>query len=130
VSDDEFLAAFEAATISNADFNHRNHLRLAYICISRHGLDAGAARAGSAIRHFAGVNGAAHKYNQTLTIFWMHLVGHAIEVTAATTFEALLNRAPHLLDKTLVARHYSHDALWADGARRDVVPADLVPLPA
>ena len=38
--DDEFLRAFFGLTLANSEFHHRDHLRLAWLAVRRHGPDA------------------------------------------------------------------------------------------
>ena len=39
--DDEFLRAFFGLTLANSEFRHRDHLRLAWLAVRRHGAERG-----------------------------------------------------------------------------------------
>ena len=79
MNDDEFLAAFESGAIANADFRHREHLRMAWLYVRRDGPAIGAFRIREGIRRFATVHGVSHLYHETLTVFWTRLMAHAAE---------------------------------------------------
>jgi hypothetical protein len=54
------------------------------------------------IQKFAVANGAPKRYHDTMTRFWVRLVGHAMEnAPDAGSIDALLAMFPVLLDKTL-----------------------------
>jgi hypothetical protein len=44
-------------------------------------------------------------------------------------FDELLERVPHLLDKSLPFRHWSRERIFASDARAGWVDPDLLPLP-
>lgn len=125
LSDEEFLEQFEAGTLPA--FSHRDHVRMAWLMLRRHG--AGAADAiRDGIRHFAQVKGATGLYHETLTQFWIEAC-RAAGPQAGESFDAFVARAPHLLDKDLWARHWTRERLFADDARATWVDPDLAPLP-
>ncbi len=70
-ADEQFLAAFEAGQITNQDFHHRDHLRLAWIQIRRLGLERAADAVVWSIRQFAARHGHADRYHETMTRFWV-----------------------------------------------------------
>src|SRR3981081_975720 len=125
-ADEQFLAAFEAGKIANRDFHHRDHLLLAWIQIRRLGVDrAGQAVAGG-IRKFAAHHGHADRYHETLTRFWVRVVGLGINRHPTLAFNELLAPEPHLLDKSLPYRHWSRERMGGDEARRRWVDPDLL----
>jgi N-formylglutamate deformylase len=128
--DETFAAAFSAGQIPNWGFHHRDHLRLAWVHIQGLGLDRAISLVTESIRHFAEHHGAADRYNETLTRFWLRAVGIAVSLHPGLPFEDLLVAEPHLLDKTLVFRHWSRERLATDEARARWVEPDLRPMPA
>jgi hypothetical protein len=129
LSDDEFVAAFEACTLPPALFNHPDHIRLAWIFARRHPLDIATARIGNAIRRFATHNGATTKYHETITHGWMRLVANATNGDPDADFEAFAAQHPELFDKACLATYYSTAVLASDAARARWVEPDLSPLP-
>ncbi|MBI1284979.1 MAG: hypothetical protein GC183_11645 [Thiobacillus sp.] len=126
VNDDEFLKQFEAGQISG--FSHRDHVRMAWIYLRANGFEDGSAKVRAGLRHLTEVYGAPGKYHETISLFWAHLVDYAIRLTPEIdTFEAFITRHDHLLDDSLLKRHYSPTLLKES---RDVWQApDLAPLP-
>ena len=91
-ADEQFLAAFEAGKIANRDFHHRDHLRLAWIQIRRLGVDRAAQAVAGAIRQFASGHGHADRYHETLTRFWVRVVGMGITRHPTLAFDDLVAR--------------------------------------
>ncbi len=82
------------------------------------------------IRQFAVANGASGRYHETLTRFWVRLVGHAMEnATDAGNIDELLARFPFLVDKSLPYRHRRGETFNSDQARAGWVEPDLLPVP-
>ena len=128
--DAEFLARFETGAIANADFRHRDHLRMAWLYVRRDGRVGGTARIRAGLRHFAAVHGVAHAYHETLTGFWARLMAHVVEVFPDDArFEDALARYAGFEDRRLAYRHWSSELLDGSRARREWVEPDLLPLP-
>ncbi len=125
MTDHEFLHAFDNGRLSPSEFHHRDHLRLAWLQVSRLGLEAGSAAVAGGIRRFAEAHGQHRLYHETLTRFWVRIVAHASQ----PTFGATLARHPMLLRKDLPLAHWSRDTLYGDAARSAWVQPDLMPLP-
>jgi len=120
LTDAEFARTFERGDIPNRDFHHREHLRLAWAYLAEcPSLDAAIVRIVTAIRRFAAAAGAAEKYHETLTIFWMkHLELIRARLDAGADFDEVLRANPRLLDKDLPLAFYSRERLFSDEARR------------
>ncbi len=153
LSDGEFLAAFETATL--ADFHHSDHIRAAWIYLRRLPFPQASERIVESLRHFAAVKGAHQKYHETITQAWMLLVAGALEHDsqaagertlsseagpdtlsvdsptghAANSFAAFAAAHPELLDARALDRFYSSQLLASPAARTGFVPPDLTPLP-
>jgi hypothetical protein len=153
--DDEFLAAFESATLT--DFHHVDHIRAAWIYLRRLPFSDASQRMAESVRHFAAKKGAHQKYHETITQAWMLLVVDALErdrqseagekVTAdgsrpdvttraarasdlAPGFDAFAAAHPNLLDVRALDRFYSSPLLASPAARTGFVAPDLSPLPS
>ncbi|MFD7592303.1 hypothetical protein ACFV6D_04640 [Kitasatospora sp. NPDC059812] len=108
-------------------FGHRQHVRLSWLAVRRHGSATALDLVGDGIRRTAAKAGAPQKFHVTMTRAWMELVAHHAD--AATDFEDFAARHPELLDKDLLARHYRPETLTSDQARTTWVEPDLVPFP-
>jgi hypothetical protein len=130
LADQQFLAAFEAGQIANQNFHHRDHLRLAWIQIRRLGLERASDAVAGAIRQFAARHGHADRYHETMTRFWLRVVGLGINRHPTLPFDDLLAAEPHLLDKNLPYRHWSRERMGSDEARRQWMEPDIRLMPA
>jgi hypothetical protein len=128
--DDEFLLAFFNAELANSEFHHSDHLRVAWLSVRRHGLMEAETRVTEGIRRFAAVHGHAARYHDTMTRFWVRLVGHAVSNRPEIDdFDTFLSAYPMLLDPGLPFRHWRREAMFTPEARAAWREPDLVPLP-
>jgi hypothetical protein len=131
--DDSLWSAFEARTLTQAEWTHESHLRTAFLFAQRFGLDEAHLRMRAGIirlneRHGL-VETSARGYFETLTRVWLILVSDARLRTGALSSRELLERCPALLDRTLPLRHYSKALLATARARSIFIDPDLAPLP-
>jgi hypothetical protein len=109
-------------------FRHRHHIHLAFIATRRYGTAQAADQVSSWIRHLTAH--APQKFNATVTRAWTEIVAHHVAADPSVTdFGAFASRHPELLDKRLLARHYTAAALASPQARRGWVEPDLAPFP-
>lgn len=117
------------ASLPGGEFHHRDHLRLAWLAVRK--TDQPVEVVGRAIRRYARAHGAAAKYHETITAFWVRLVAHAVsERPDLDDFDSFLDAFPLLLDKRLASHHWSDHVLWSDEARATWAEPDLLPLPS
>ncbi len=128
--DEEFLAAVEQARWPGERFGHREHVRLAWLYLRRHGPEAGYERIRGTIQHYATALGAAGKYHETVTRAWSAHVYRALrETPELEPFSAFQQAHPGLRDGKLLERHYLKETLNGETARREWVAPDVSPLP-
>ncbi len=133
VSDLAFRAAFDAGGIAPSAFDHRAHVRLAYVHLVEHGI-AGAPQAMRAsLQGFLATHGiAASKYHETLTRAWTLAVAHFMTRCGSEAFEAFEAFEAHgtpLFDSRVMLTHYTPGRLFSDMARATWVEPDLDPIP-
>jgi hypothetical protein len=128
--DDEFLHAFFALTLPNSEFRHRDHLRLAWLAVRRHGGGAAEEVVTAGIQRFAQHHSHGPAYHDTMTRFWVRLVAHAVsDRPEIEGFEEFLVAYPMLLDKNTPLQHWSRDTMFGAEARAKWQEPDLVALP-
>jgi len=129
--DQRFRAEFEAGRFPPADFNHRAHIRLAYVYLCEHDPDTAHQRMRSALLSFLGHHGIdVSKYHETMTRAWILAVEHFMENTpAAESSDVFIERNPRMLDAKIMMTHYSAEVLFSDEARARFVEPDLDPIP-
>ena len=130
MDDVDFLRLFHESVLSSEEFRHRGHLRLAWLVLSRHQKNEAESILAREIRRFAIANGASNRYHDTLTRFWVRIVGHALENAPDTqSIDELLTRFPFLLDKGLPYLQWRVETFNSDRARAGWVEPDLAPPP-
>ena len=104
MTDEQLFDALVRRTLDPADFGHRGHIRAAFAAL-RADPFGGGARVAAAIRAYATSLGAATKYDEELTRFWIHAVGLAMTVhPLARDAAELIRLHPALLEKRLRER--------------------------
>ena len=132
MSDDEFLAAFEACALD--EFHHRDHVKIAYLYLSQLPLTDAIARVRTglqalAIAWDAPVDDLEKGYHETITVAWVHLVHLQLAASGpAPSADAFCDQQPKLMQKTLLQSFYSRERLATWDAKRAFVEPDLTPL--
>src|SRR6267143_2099871 len=130
MDDREFLRLFHDGILPGDEFRHMGHLRLAWLVLSGHSRIEAESMIAREIQPFAVAKGVSNRYRDTLTRFWVRLVGHVMQnAPQAGSIDELLARFPLLLDKSLPYRHWREETFNSDKARSRWVEPDLVPLP-
>jgi len=131
--DRAFAAAFEACAVPPSSFDHRQHVRLAYVALCEGTADETHARIRTALKAFIAHNGVdPAKYHETITRAWVLAVQHFMtrsDATPASSFDAFIEANPKLLDASIMLTHYSRERLFSDDARRSFIEADVEPIP-
>jgi hypothetical protein len=127
MTDDAFLARFEAATLES--FDHRDHLRVAFAYARRGGVEHAVDAARRGLRHMTAAHHEPERYHETLTTAWARVVAHHALVDGARAFDDFLAAHPHLLRRDLLLAHYSRERLFSQAARARFVEPDLAALP-
>jgi len=129
--DRSFRRAFERFDIAPEEFDHRAHVRLAYIYLCGHGVDGAHGLMKRSLLAFLNHVGAGTaKYHETITRSWIMAVNHFMAATpGCRSAEEFIERNPKLLDTGIMLRHYSAAVLFSPRARDRFVAPDLNPIP-
>ena len=136
--DDELVAAFERAAVPAEAWDHRAHVRVAFVYARQYGWETAVARMRSGL---VALN-AAHQvpdvvgrgYHETITVAFLRLIGAACQ-RAACQGRAFASSAefcdahPELMTKDALLAYYSRDRLAGAEAKAAFVEPDLRPLP-
>ncbi len=131
-SDDQhFREEFEGCRVTPGEFNHRAHIRLAYIYLAGNGPEEAFSLMRAALMGFLRRNGIAiSKYHETLTRAWILAVRHFMESSPpASSADGFIEANPSLLDSKIMMTHYSAELLFSEEARGRYVEADIDPIP-
>ena len=131
VEDQDFLREFEDCKFPPAQFNHRAHIRLAYIYLSEHDADSAHQLMRGALLSFLEYHGVdVSKYHETITRAWIDAVRHFMEKTpSAESADDFIEKNPRMLDSKIMLTHYSAEVLFSDEARAKFVEPNLEPIP-
>lgn len=131
-ADFEFKKQVEAYTFPIPNFDHRAHLRLAYIYLVENNTDEAVQAMRDTLLGLlksADIDPSA-KFHETLTRAWVlavqHFMNHTEESESADVF---IDKNPEMLDSKIMMSHYSAEVLFSDKARKEFVGPDLDPIP-
>lgn len=131
IHDESFRRDFEGGGVTPQGFDHRAHVRLAYVYLVEHDIEAAAAMMRASLVGFLERNGfLASKYHETLTRSWILAVRHFMERTPDTaSADEFIKANPKLLDSKIMLTHYSAAVLFSPLARDEFVEPDLQAIP-
>jgi hypothetical protein len=125
MTDQAFARAFENGDITPAQFDHRAHMRVAWVYLHEAATPAEAlARMRERIQRFAAAAGATQKYHETITVLWMRLLEGVRARGASGELADVLAAHPELADKDLPLQYYSRERLFSEVARSGWVEPD------
>lgn len=129
MDDQEFLHAFKNATLPPSDFDHKAHLRLAYICLKQLGTEKAVNSVSDQIRNYTKKWGATDKYHETLTHAAVYVMAHFMSIRPIDEFDQLVDHFPRLQSNfsELISQHYSSALLSLPKAKEEFIEPDLLP---
>lgn len=128
------VVAFEACTLTQAEWTHAAHVSVATWYVLWYGRAAATDRMRSGIQRLNGVHGVpvtpTRGYHETLTRFYVWLVANELrsrpmDASLAEITNAVVEACD---DRTIPLRYYSRDRLMSWEARTTWVEPDLRPL--
>lgn len=128
LSDDELLARFEAATLTPDIFDHHEHVRLAWLHVTRLPLLEAIRIQCAGLQRLTAALGVPDKFHATITVAWVLLVHDRVAAgSAGTSWSAFCEAHADLFEPggAVLARHYSAAMLGSNEARSAFMPPDL-----
>jgi len=127
--DRAFRDQFESGVFPPAEFNHRAHLRLAYVYLTED--DSAYQIMRKALQSFLEHNVVdPSKYHDTMTRAWILAVRHFMEATLGSeSADSFIDQNPEMLDSNIMMTHYSAEVLFSDETRARLVEPDRDPIP-
>lgn len=116
MNDREFVEALEACTLPSELFDHREHVRLAWLYLREQPLLEALPRFITSLKRYAGSLGASGKYHETITYAFMFLIHERMQRAPAEAFDEFAAAHPDLLGPIL-QRYYRAETLASDLAR-------------
>jgi hypothetical protein len=130
LDDSTFLRRFASRDLGQEHFDHRGHLRMAWLHLVHFGLDEANRRVCEGIRDLAIKFEAPEKYSHTLTEALMRIMSARLTDETCGDFERFLKSNRDLVDDAegVLARHYSRQRLTSAEARAGWLEPDLMPI--
>lgn len=134
MNDDELFRRFNDLSLPLDLWNHRAHLKIAYLHLARHSFEEALCKMRAGIRAFNAARGIADSpasgYHETLTRAWLHLVHTTLcQFGPAASAGEFFDAQTQLNDKRILLLFYSRDLIMSPEAKASFVPPDLAPLP-
>ena len=127
--DKRFVANFKKGNLPEGGFDHKAHLRLAWLYLVMFDVDQAIAAVKHDLLNYVQLKGATDKYHETVTIASIKTVRHFINKSYSKNFEDFVCEFPRLTFsfKELLNAHYSYDLFQSEKAKIHFVEPDLLP---
>ena len=119
LSDEAFVHAFESCRIAGQDFRHADHVRLAWIYVTRYGLREAEDRFCEGLIRLATHLGVGEKFHLTITVAWLRIVAAHVAPHPVQPFDVWIAGHPGLLDRGFLRHYYSEESLAHPDARKN-----------
>ncbi|GGG94257.1 hypothetical protein GCM10011416_09470 [Polaribacter pacificus] len=129
LSDAQFEDQFTFGTFKPLWFSHEAHLRLAWMYITKYGVQKAFEMYKSQLLAFAVKHLAKNKFNLTVTYASIKVVAGYCERSNSSNFKDFLQEFPELKTnfKELLSAHYSINIFSDSVAKQQILEPDLVP---
>ena len=129
-SDDDLLTSFHNSALNHHQFNHRAHVRVAYLIVLQHGLPEAVRVMREGLKRLNIAHGSPNTlmrgYHETITVTYLTAIYNRCKLAAVpTTSSEFCNRHPELLDKQFPLQFYSPERLWSWEAKERYLAPDL-----
>lgn len=128
-NDESFERAFAGGSFPASVFNHEAHVRLAWVHVTKYGVDQAVENVNTQLLAFVTQLGAAEKYNKTLTTAAVKAVHHFVCRSDSKSFTGFIAEFPRLVTgfKALMAAHYDIDIFNSPLAKKEYLAPQLLP---
>lgn len=131
-ADHDFKHQVETCRFQVSDFNHRSHIRLAYVYLVENNTNIAVRSMRNSLfgllKH-AKID-TSQKYHETLTKAWVLAVHHFMNQTdSSESADHFIERNTLMLDSNIMMTHYSEKVLFSEQARQAFIQPDLEPIP-
>jgi hypothetical protein len=127
MTDLELMEAFEDGTLPVEAFHHEEHVRVAFLYLSRHSVLESLQRFSTSLVRFAERNGKAGLYHETITWAYLLLIRERMSRTGRKqTWTEFLAGNRDLLDRErpILKRYYREETLNSELAKRTFLLPD------
>lgn len=121
LNDDEFITGFEKGTLANEGFHHADHVRMAFLYLSRYPVLEALERFSTCLARFAAENGKPQLYNETVTWAFLLLIRERLARAAhPQTWTEFIQANPDLLvwKGGILQKYYRDETLSSELAKK------------
>jgi hypothetical protein len=121
MNDDAFLEGFENCTLSGAAFHHADHVRVAFIYLTRYPVLEAIERCSAGLARFAAANGKPERYNETITWALLLLIRERMgRCGVASSWEEFAAGNADLLswENNILKKYYREETLSSNLAKK------------
>ena len=128
LDDTAFELQFENSSLDSHLFTHEAHLRLAWIHISKYGLENAITNITSQLKQYTRQLGAAGKYNETVTVAAIRAVHYFMSKSVSDSFEDFISNNSRLKTafRELLSYHYTTDIFNSEIAKKTFLEPELL----
>ncbi len=128
------VRSFEEATIRREDWKHAEHLTVALVYLTEHGMDRATDMMRSGIFNLLKIGfnidfAKEMPYHETLTVFWMRAVANFDDSVKTASILDKANELIATCNKDLPLRSYTRELLFSELARTTFVEPDILNMP-
>jgi hypothetical protein len=129
MSDEEFIAKFEDCSLGNESFHHSDHVKVAFLYLSRYPALEALQRFSTSLVRFATTHGKPGLYHETITWAFMLLIRERIARTGQQqTWTEFVACNGDLLSwkENILKKYYRDETLQSDLARSTFLFPDKI----
>ena len=129
MSDDEFLASFEEASLANESFHHADHVRMAFLYLCRYPALQALQRFSTSLLRFATAKGKPELYHETITWAFVLLIRERMARSGTKqTWSQFAAGNTDLLSwkQNVLAKYYQPETLSSELARSTFLFPDKI----
>lgn len=133
MTDNEFIAKFEDCSLAAASFHHPDHVRMAFLYLSRFPALQALDRFSISLARFAAANGKPGRYNETITWAFLLLIRERMaRAGCQQTWAEFADKNADLLswEDNVLKKYYRNETLSSDLAKSTfLLPDKTIALP-
>lgn len=127
MDDDSFITCFESGTLPESAFRHADHIRLAWLYLSRKPLLGALESMSTGVRAFAARHGKPDRYHATITWAYLFLINERMQrLGPGMPWKEFVEANGDLLiyRPSVLAKYYQSDTLGSPLARSAFILPD------
>jgi len=127
IDDRTFLAQLNNQTLDEMYFDHKGHLRLAWLYLKDYEVDIAVNKTCTTIKAYAESLGVHQKFNMTITDSLVRIMAKRMEIMEEKNWPKFIHANTDLIEDALfmLLQYYTKDKLMSEEARLSVISPDI-----